>query len=81
MNERLVANICREVYRRFPELRGKRPRVQSFSLERNSSPNASAKYLLTFQGKATTATNKTLPYNVRVVVSAQGKILKMNMSR
>jgi hypothetical protein len=81
MNEKLVENICREVYGRFPELRGKRPRVQSFSLERNSVPNASPKFLLTFQGHATTATNKALPYLVRVVVSAQGKILKMSMSR
>jgi len=81
MNEKLVENICREVFRRFPELRGKRPRIQPFSLERNSSPNASPKFLLTFHGKAMTATKKTLPYIVRVVVSAQGKILKTSMSR
>ena len=81
MNEKLVEHICREVYRRFPELRGKRPRVQPFCLERNSLPTASAKFLLTFQGKATTATNQILPYSVRVIVSAQGKILKMSMSR
>ncbi len=82
MNEKLVENICREVFRRFPELRGKRPRIQPFSLEqRTSSPNASPKFLLTFQGKALTSTKKTLPYVVRVVVSAQGKILKMSMSR
>jgi hypothetical protein len=81
MNEKLIENICRDVYRRFPELRGKRPRVQPFCLERNSLPNASPKFLLTFHGHATTATNKTLPYLVRVVVSAQGKILKTSMSR
>lgn len=81
MNEKLVENICREVYRRHPELRGRRPRIQPFILERNSLPNASPKFLLTFQGQATTANNKKLPYIVRVVVSAQGKILKMSMSR
>ncbi len=81
MNERLVENICREVYRRFPELRGRRPRIQPFNLERPSSPSASVKYLLTFRGSATTANSKALPYLVRVVVSAQGKILKMSMSR
>jgi hypothetical protein len=81
MNEKLVENISREVYRRFPELRGKRPRIQPFSLDRNSLPNASPKFLLTFQGHATTATHKSLPCIVRVVVSAQGKILKMSMSR
>jgi hypothetical protein len=81
MNEKLIENISREVYRRFPELRGKRPRVQPFSLERSSLPNASPKFLLTFQGHAITATNKSLPTVVRVVVSAQGKILKMSMSR
>jgi hypothetical protein len=81
MNEKLIENICREVYRRFPDLQGKRPRVQPFSLERNTLPAASPKFVLTFQGRATTATNKTMPYLVRVVVSAQGKILKMSMSR
>jgi hypothetical protein len=81
MNEKLIENICREVYKRCPELRGKRPRVQPFSLERNRLPSASPKFLLIFQGHATTATHKTLPYLVRVVVSAQGKILKMSMSR
>jgi hypothetical protein len=81
MNEKLIDNICREVYRGHPELRGKRPRVQRFNLEHNGMPNASPKFLLTFQGHATTATNKRLPYLVRVVVSAQGKILKMSMSR
>jgi hypothetical protein len=55
--------------------------VQRFNLERNGLPNASPKFLLIFQGHATTATNKRLPYLVRVVVSAQGKILKMSMSR
>jgi len=81
MNEKLIENICRDVYRRFPELRGKRPRVQSFSVDRNSLPTATPKFVLTFQGHATTATNKNLPYLVRVVVSAQGKILKMSSSR
>jgi hypothetical protein len=81
MNEKLIENICREVYKGYPELRGKRPRVQRFNLERNGLPNASPKFLLIFQGHATTATNKRLPYLVRVVVSAQGKILKMSMSR
>jgi hypothetical protein len=81
MNEKQVETISREVYKRFPELRGKRPRIQPFSLERASLPNASPKFLLTFQGHATTATHKTLPLLVRVVVNAQGKILKMSMSR
>ncbi len=81
MNEKLVENICREVYRRFPELRGRRPRIQPFKLEHASLSSASPKFLLTFHGRATTADNKTLPYIVRVVVSAQGKILKLSTSR
>ncbi len=81
MNEKLVENICREVYRRFPELRGRRPRIQPFKLERTSQSRASPKFMLTFHGRATTADNKMLPYIVRVVVSAQGKILKLSTSR
>jgi hypothetical protein len=81
MNQKLVDNICREVYQKYPELRGLRPRVQPFVVEKNRNSNASPKFLLIFQEKATTATSKTLPYSVRVVVNSQGKILKMSMSR
>ena len=81
MNQKLVENICREVYQKYPELRGMRPKVQPFIVEKSRGSNASPKFLLIFQEKALTATNKALPYSVRVVVSAQGKILKMSMSR
>jgi hypothetical protein len=81
MNQKLIENICREVYLKYPELRGMQPKVQPFIAEKSHSSNASPKFLLIFQDKASTATSKALPYSVRVVVNMQGKILKMSMSR
>jgi len=81
MNERVITNICREVYRRFPEMRGTRPKVQNYGSEKARAANPSPKFLLVFQGKGETVSQKPLSYIVRVVVNEQGKILKMSMSR
>lgn len=81
MNERIIANACKEVYRRFPEMRGTRPKIQPFGPKKNNATNPSLRYVLTFQGKGETETCKSLLYTVRVVVNSQGKILKMSMSR
>jgi len=81
MTERVLNLICREVYRRFPDLRGTRPKVKNYGPGKGSPSNPSPKYLLVFQGEGVTDTDKPLPYAVRVVVNAQGKILKMSMSR
>ena len=81
MNERLIENVCREVYRRFPEIRGSKPKVEPYSSAKNQTANPSPKFLLVFKGKAVTDTKKSLPYVIRVIVNGQGKILKMSMSR
>ncbi len=81
MNERLISNVCREVYRRFPEMHGTRPKIQPYGSEKSQAVNPVPKYLLIFQTKSVTHTQHTIPYSVRVVVNSQGKILKMSMSR
>jgi hypothetical protein len=81
MNERLITNVCREVYRRFPELLGVRPKIQIYGSESTRSNNPAPKFLLVFKGKGETAAQKPISYLVRVVVNEQGKILKMSMSR
>ena len=81
MNERLLTNVCREVYRRFPDLHGSRPKIQSYGSEKTQTANPSPKFLLIFRGNKETGSQKTLSYVVRVVVNEQGKILRMSMSR
>lgn len=81
MNERVISNVCREVYRRFPEMRGTRPKIQPYGSDKMQATNPAPKFLLIFQGKGLTHTQRTIPYAVRVVVNSQGKILKMSMSR
>jgi len=81
MNERVINNVCKEVYRRFPDLTGTRPKIQLFGSEKNLTASPSPKYLLIFRGGGVTTTQRNLSYVIRVIITAQGKILKMSMSR
>jgi hypothetical protein len=76
MDSKTVNSVCSQIYRRFPEVNGVRPKVQS-----QASPQAGSTYLLIFKGTATTADGKTLPRIVRATVDEQGKILKVTTSR
>jgi hypothetical protein len=72
MERQLVDTICQEVYRRFPELNGARPKVSIY---------AESKRLLIFSSSASTANGKTIKHIVRVVASEDGKIEKISTSR
>ncbi len=81
----LIQNISQEIYRRFPDLRGRSPRVQLSRPGGKPRPGLRLfrrpdTFLLVYQGQKTTSTGKLLPYAVRVVVDAKGKILKITMS-
>jgi hypothetical protein len=78
IDQKRLEAINKEVYRRFPEIKGKRPRVQ---LQRSPDPGKSPAYLLVYQGRLAVSTNKSLPFSVRVVVDERGKILKLSSSR
>jgi hypothetical protein len=80
MNEKTIDDICKEVYRRFPEIRGVKPKIQPYRPSIAQSASASTKSLLIFQGGGVTDSKKTLTYIVRVVVDADGKISRMSMS-
>ena len=85
MDTTLLQTISQEIYRRFPDLRGRRPRVQAVKPGQTRSAGLSstngASYLLVFSGRVATSTGKQMPYTVRVVVNEQGKILKISSSR
>lgn len=72
MDQSLVAAICRQVYRRFPELDGRQPKVRS---------QGDDQVLLIFSGKVASANGHAMEKTVRVVASASGKIIKMSESR
>ncbi len=71
MDQTIIASICSQVYKKFPEVRGVNPSVQA----------QGEGHLLIFKGKIATADGKTMPRVVRVQVSADGKIAKITTSR
>lgn len=72
MDRNLLTSVCNQVYRKFPEVNGVSPKVQSRPDEQT---------LLIFNGKATTADGRSLPRAVRAVVDKNGKIVKLTTSR
>ena len=77
MDPKVVQTISQEVYRRFPDLRGRRPRVQAVKPGQTRSAGQTstndARYLLVYAGRVATSTGKQMPYNIRVVVDEQGQ--------
>jgi hypothetical protein len=84
MDSKLVQAISKDIYRRFPEFAGVKPKVRQQQAPQAKSLSAATTYLLTFQstGRAATSSgSKNIPRWVRVVVNSQGKILKVTTSR
>jgi hypothetical protein len=81
MEQALIKAINQEVYRRFPEVKGKRPKVQVQQLSKNRAINKAKTYLLIYSSQVQTSSNATLSRIVRVVVNASGEILKISTSR
>ncbi len=72
MNRQLIASICSQVYRRYPQVNGASPKIED-------RPNDQV--LLIFRGSAKTADGRTINQTVRVVASADGKIINMTSSK
>ncbi len=81
MNADVIQSINHEIYRRFPEVKGKKPRVQLQEIAQSRQIAKAKTYLLIYTAQAVTANQKTLPRLVRVVADEQGKILKVSTSR
>jgi hypothetical protein len=67
--------ICQRVYRRFPEMKGIRPSI------RRQQARGEDRFLLRFETMISLEGGARMPATVRVVTSADGKILKMTSSR
>lgn len=85
MDPKVVQSISDEIYHRFPDLSGRKPRLQAVkpgqALPAGLSTTNGARYLLVYSARITTSTGKQMPFSVRVVVDEQGKILKISSSR
>lgn len=72
MDNRIMTEVCKRVYRDYPEFHGVNPKVSS---------QAEDRYLLLFNTSSKTANGKSIARSLRVVVDAKGKILKATTSR
>lgn len=72
LNAQTLEKVCEQVYRRYPELAGKKPQVQERPGEQ---------FLLIFRGEGQAADGRKIAQTVRVVVSAAGKIVKVSSSK
>lgn len=72
MDAHSIDQVCKQVFQRFPDLKGSHPSVE---------PYAGEKFLLIFKGSATTADGRTIRQTVRVVAGTDGKIIKLTTSR
>ena len=80
MDDKHLDSICKQIYKRFPEVSGSRPKVQAQKLTSGNNDTPS-QYLMVFQGDQATADGKSIKRILRVVVSEQGRILKVTTSR
>jgi hypothetical protein len=76
MDNRIVENICSQIYKRFPEVDGAVPKIIPQPVQ-----GSHANYLFTFKGSGTTEDGKSIQRLVRVVASEKGKIIKVTTSR
>ncbi len=72
MDRNTLNNVCEKVYRRFPIVANKKPKVTAQGNDR---------YLMIFSSTGKTPDGKTIQQSVRVVTTDDGRIIKSSMSR
>ena len=81
MDKQSISSINKEVYRRFPEVKGKTPKVQTQKVPKALNSQRSETYLLIYSASVKAPGNKTMKRYVRVVANGKGKIIKISTSR
>jgi hypothetical protein len=71
MDRKQIESICKQIYKRFPEVDGSQPAL---------SERPDNQTLLVFKGNAVTADGHSIPRVVRVVADLNGKIIKTTTS-
>jgi hypothetical protein len=72
MEPGVIDSVCAQIYRKYPEVKGKKPKIKAYS---------GTQQLLIFNGQVETADGKTMPRTIRVIVDENGKIGKITTSR
>lgn len=72
MEAAALDRICRDVYRKFPEMNGIKPRLQA---------NETGGQVLMFATRVQTGDGRSMKRLVRVSVSPEGRVLKMSTSK
>ena len=86
LNSSQVDSIARQVYRRFPEMRGQSPSVQRQILAAEAKSGkaggpAKERYVLTFRGSQSTPDGRRLTRIVRATADERGRVLKISTSK
>lgn len=72
MEQGLITAISNKIYQRFPEIKGARPSVKE---------QTTGHFLLIYKGATESVDGRTIQRVVRVVASADGKLIKVTTSR
>jgi hypothetical protein len=72
MDKVILEKVCQNVYKRFPVVKGQRPKV---------SKQADDRYLLVFSSSGKSVDGQSMQHMLRVVAAEDGRILKTSMSR
>jgi len=83
MDNKTISNVNKNVYKKYPDAKGVKPKIRKQSLAKSSSGNSVSgkNYLFTYHIKAITSNGKSLNKFVRAVVNKSGKIIKISTSK
>lgn len=77
LNNTHLQSIAKQVYQKFPELKGVSPQVQGQSAPGAKAFGSADQYLVVFKGR----TPQNIIRVVRVTADSRGRVLKMSTSR
>lgn len=78
VDEKLIQSVNREVFRRFPELKGYKPKARAYRGGKNQPYDG---YIFLYSTAAEVLPGKQLVMQVRVLTDRQGKIVRVTTSR
>ena len=81
MDEKMIKTITNKVSHKFPGVLNIRPQVKKQPNPGNSTGHNTPNTLLLYKTQSIGPKGKSIPQVVRVVVSPQGKIIKMTTSK
>ncbi len=81
MDQKAIQSVCREVYRLYPQVAGKKPDVKRQTSSSETKSPEKDRYLLVFSKIGSKSTNTPVSIFVRVTADGHGRILKISSSK